>query len=165
MNITRFLIPFAVVMASIGSPIAAPSGSSGARVEVVKVRNYLVVRQRIVAGESQLVVPTCDVSDDERRSLCILAVVIEVESDQGWVRAPLNREIGSVPGGYPIEQGPVTIIAPGTAADFTFTINKPSYVFSRGQQIRLRIHAWPTEESMRAKGPWQELITSPFQAW
>ena len=169
MNIDRYLVSFAVACAGIGllvaEPTSKPSSSARASVDVVRVRNIIVVRQRITAGVSQLVVPTCGADGDQDLSLCTLGVTIEVESDRGWIRAPLTPDIGSVPGGYPIEQGPVTMIAPGTAADFTFTIDKIAYVFKRGQRVRLRIHTWPTEESMRAHGPKQELITSPFQAW
>jgi hypothetical protein len=165
MNIGRLMIRFAVAFTGMGVLAAGPPPSSEPRIEVVRVTNEIVVLQRIAAGDSQLVVPTCGAVGDQELSLCFLALDIEVESRGGWVRAPLNRDIGSVPGGYPIDQRPVKLIAPGTAAEFTFTIDKQDYVFKRGQQIRLRIHTWPTEESMRAHGPKQELITPPFQAW
>jgi hypothetical protein len=126
------------------------------------VRNLIVVRQRIVAGAEPLVVPTCGPIENQEQSLCTLGVRIDVETARGWVPASLNSEIGSVPGGYPIEHGPVAVIAPGTASDFAFIINKQDYVLASGQRVRLRIATWQTEASLRAGGPKKEIMTSPF---
>jgi len=162
MNIRRFLIPFAVAGACTGALFSEPPDGAQARVELVRVRTNIVVRQRIVAGAEALVVPTCGTAENQTLALCNLAVDIEVESLRGWGRAQLSY-IGSIPGGYPIEQGPVTVIQPGTVADFTFTIDKQDWVLVRGENVRLRIHTWPTEEAMRARGPKRDVVTAPFK--
>jgi hypothetical protein len=94
-----------------------------------------------------------------------LAVDIEVESAQGWSKVRLNPKACCIPGGYPIDQGPVRVIAPDTAVDFAFTFDRSDYMLKPGQEARLRIYTWPTEASMRARGPKHGIITSPFAVY
>lgn len=135
------------------------------RAELLRVRNDTVVPVRIDAGTTPVVVPTCNAAESQDPELCILAVELEVKSTSGWARAQLDPTICCLPGGHPIEKGPVRIVQPGTAVGFTYTFARDDYLLKRGQQVRLRIHTWPTEESMRAGGPEHDLITAPFKVY
>jgi len=165
MSVRSFVISSTLVSACAWLLVAAQSEGAQAQVEAVRVVNDTVVHERITAGADPVVVPTCGAMENQEMELCILGVDIEVESTQGWIPAPLNPNIGCIPGGYPLEQGPVKTIEPGTAADFTFSFSRVAYILRPKQQVRLRIHYWPTEESMRKHGAKRDLITSPFAVY
>jgi hypothetical protein len=130
-------------------------------VELLRVRHLITVRQRITAGADPVVIPTCGTTEDRVLVLCVFGVEIEVKSAQSWVKAPLDPA-SPIPGDYPVEQQQATVVPAGTTAEFMFTFPKTAYILSPNQRLRLRISTWPTEESMRTRGPKRDLVTSPF---
>jgi hypothetical protein len=126
---------------------------------VLFARTLVVVDQRVVAGTQGLVVPMCD--EGGETGPCSLAVHIEVQSGRQWSAAPLSYAAG-VPGGIPLDRARVLKLEPGGSADLRISFLKRDYVFKAGQQVRLRLDTWLTEEAMRANKPALGVVTLPF---
>jgi len=162
MNIQLRITWYLVAVPFMNLAIAAPPNTAGAHTEILSALTKVVVRARIVAGAEPLVIPTCGTSDNQEPHLCTLGVGIEVETAHGWVAASLTPDIGSVPGGIPLDRTKAKTIEPGMNAEVRFTFDKQDYVLRAGQHVRLRIDTWSTEDSMRANGPKVSVVTRWF---
>src|SRR5262245_27772815 len=155
----RRISSWVCIIASVSLGSAAPPGSSGPHVEVLFARTLVVVDQRVVAGAQGLVVPMCDEGGESRR--CSLAAHIEVQSGRQWSSAPLSYAAG-IPGGIPLDRAKVVKLDPGNSVELRVSFLRRDYVFKAGQQVRLRLDTWLTEEAMRANEPALSVVTSPF---
>jgi hypothetical protein len=94
-----------------------PPSPADPSIEIEQVRSIEMVRvrQRVQAGDKELVIPVCGASVSEWQPLCTLAVTLEILSPRGWVAAPEPEE-GPRLGGEPLTSVTPSVVTPHASA-------------------------------------------------
>jgi hypothetical protein len=153
----------AVALFAILLPLhAQDEANQAAQVEVEHVtavpQVYVDIRLR--ASEQPMFIPYCGESEREK-ILCTAATHLEVKTKNGWRPAKLRTTFG-VLGALSLSYARGIQIARKGGASFSFQFSRRWFEVDPGQQLRVRVDAWPDEQSMKAGRQGMQLVSPPF---
>ena len=117
------------------------------------------VALEITAIEKPIAVPYCGLIDSTP-ILCIQTSHIEIETPQGWRRAPLRRTFGVA--GAQRQMG-LREVSPGKTAFVVFNFSRGWFEVEPGQTLRVVLDAWPDEPSMMLHVDKFQLTSPPLK--
>jgi hypothetical protein len=120
---------------------------------------WVVVELR---SASPAVVATCGESEFGTRLLCLSNAYLEVLTRDGWRRAELRKTF-AVLGGPSADRIHPAAIAPNETGQFIFNFSRRHFEVETGQQLRLAVDTWPSEEALRSNSAATRLTSPSFK--
>jgi hypothetical protein len=110
------------------------------------VRESIHVDIHVNTSDEQLVVPYCQVGEEDDKTLCYSRAHLEVAGKEGW--RPVGLRYRETVLGDLLQRSQE--IAPNSGHDFTFVFSKNVFAVERRQRLRVVFDAWHDNQSMNA---------------
>lgn len=161
MRVHQLTIAIWVVL-SVPAALYQTSSSSG-EIRSANARRFIGVNIEVYAKDAPIVIPACGSNvESGEYLLCGLASRIQVHTSRGWRPVSVRKGLAGELGGVTKEKWSPSLIARGDSAYFSLTIDPDFLDVRQGEQLRVVLDAWSSENAMRTEAPEKQLTSPSF---